>query len=167
MRGVKIKGACTLRTIDPIGMVVVLDMKTCLSFSDILEVNRPQIQEMERLGNFYPSAESPGACEAFTKQVRLVDGIVVQTYGVAAAIAKKADNLDDVAEVWSGMSSFCQSALHILAGLKHKYPYCGTPALYDAILDYKLAADKRYKGVQEELECQKMEMPKGLFPELS
>lgn len=142
-------------------------MKACLSFGDILEVSRPQIAEMERIGNLYPDSEAPGACEAFTRQVRLVEGIVVQTYGVAAAMSRKADDLNEAAEVWRKMSSFCQSALEILATLKHKYPYCGTPGLYDAVLDYKLAADKRYKGVQEEMACQKMEFPKGLFPERS
>jgi hypothetical protein len=142
-------------------------MTACLSFSDILEVNRPQILEMERLGNSFASAESPGACEAFSRQVRRVDGIVVQTYAVAAALAKRADNLGEVADVWSKMSAFCQSALQILASLKYKYPYCGTPELYDAVLDYKLAADKRYKGVMEEKECQTMEFPKGLFPAAS
>jgi hypothetical protein len=142
-------------------------MKACLSFSDILEVSQPQIDEMQRIGNSYPDATAAGACEAFTHQVRLVEGIVVQTYGVAAALAKKADDLNEVADVWNRMSRFCQSALRILADLKHKYPYCGTPQLYDLILDYKLAADKRYKGAMEEATCQKMEFPRGLLPKLS
>jgi hypothetical protein len=141
-------------------------MSACLSFSDILEVGRPQISEMERIGSMYPSAETPGACEAFTRQVRLVEGTVIQTYGVAAALARKADSLAEVVEIWGKMSCFCQSALQVLASLRHKYPYCGTPRLYDAILDYKLAADKRYKGVQEEMACQTTEIPRGLFPEL-
>jgi hypothetical protein len=142
-------------------------MKACLSFSDILDVSQPQITEMQRIGNFYPDASAPGACEAFTRQVRLVEGIVVQTYGVAAALAKKAEDLKEVADVWSRMSRFCHSALQILADMRHKYPYCGTPQLYDLVLDYKLAADKRYRGTLEEAACQKMEFPKGLFPKLN
>jgi hypothetical protein len=86
---------------------------------------------------------------------------------MAAAMARKADELNEVAEIWREMSAFCQPALEILAVLKDKYPGCGTPELYDAVLDYKLAADKRYKGVQEEIACQKVDPPKGLFPELS
>jgi hypothetical protein len=142
-------------------------MKACLSFSDILDVSQPQIAEMERIGNSYSDPSAPVACEAFTRQVRLVEGIVVQTYGVAAALAKKADDLKEVADVWNRMSRFCHSALRILADMKHKYPYCGTPQLYDLILDYKLAADKRYKGTLEEVACQKTELPKGLFPKLN
>lgn len=142
-------------------------MKACLSFAEILEVNRPQITEMQRIGNSYPSAEAPGACDAFTRQVRLVEGIVVHTYGIAAAVARKGEDLNEVAEVWSNLSRFCQSALQGMVDLKHKYPYCGTPELYDLVLDYKLAADKRYKGVLEEAACQKLDFPKGLLPDLS
>lgn len=142
-------------------------MRACLSFNDILEVGQPQIAEMQRIGGFYPSAESPGACAAFTRQVRLVEGIVVQTYGVAASLARKAEDLNEVADVWNKMSRFCQSALAALTDLKHKYPYCGTPELSDLVLDYKLAADKRYNGALEEATCQKTEFPKGLLPKLS
>jgi hypothetical protein len=142
-------------------------MKACLNFEDILQVGQPRIEEMERVGNFYPSADTPGACEEFSHQVRLLEGVVIQTYGVAAALAKKADSLEEVADLWNKMSRFCQPALKALAELKHKYPYCGTAALYDLVLDYKLAADKRCKGVLEEASCQKMEFPKGLFPKLS
>ncbi|MHB8520979.1 MAG: hypothetical protein ACYDH9_09480 [Limisphaerales bacterium] len=142
-------------------------MSACLSFNEIVEVGQPQIAEMDRLGNLYPSADAPGACAAFTRQVRLGEGIVVQTYGVAAALARKAGELSEVAGIWKRMSQFCQSSLEVLARLKHKYPDCGTPELYDLVLDYKLAADKRFKGVMEEQACQKTDLPKGLFPELS
>ena len=141
-------------------------MKACLSFSDILGVGQPQIEEMQRIGDAYPDPNVPGACEAFTRQVTIVQGIVVQTYGVAAALAKKADELSEVAEIWSGMSFFCRAAMVSLSSLKHKYPYCGTLQLYDMVLDYKLACDKRYRGAMEELACQKTEFPKGLLPEM-
>lgn len=142
-------------------------MKPCLSFSDVVEVGRPRLNEMERVGNMYPNGDSPEACEAFTHQVVLVEGTVIQTYGMAAAFARKADELGDIAEVWKEASQFCQAALEVLSKLKDKYPYCGTPQLYDVVLDYKSAADKRCRGVMEEAECQKMDFPKGLLPELT
>ena len=141
-------------------------MKACLNFGDILEVGQPQIEEMQRIGDAYAGPDVPGACEAFTRQVRIVLGIVVQTYGVAAALTRKADELSEVAEIWSQMGFFCRSAMVILSSLKNKYPYCGTPELYDMVLDYKLACDKRYRGAMEELACQKTEFPKGLLPEM-
>jgi len=142
-------------------------MKACLSFSDLLSVSEPQITEMKRIGDLYPDAASRDACIAFSRQVNIVQGIVSHTYGVGATMAKKTEDIGEVAEIWSQMSAFCQSALRLLAELKTKYPYCGTPELYDLVLDYKLAADKRCKGAMEEAECQKMQIPKGLFPALS
>jgi hypothetical protein len=142
-------------------------MKPCLSFGDVLEVGQPRIAEMERIGDMYPNGDSAEACAAFTHQVGLVEGTVVQTYGIAAVLARRADDLKEVAEIWTAMSQFCQRALVVLSRLKDKYPYCGTSQLHDAVLDYKLAADKRYRGVMEEAECQKMDFPKDLLPELS
>ena len=142
-------------------------MSACLDFNDILEVGRPQIEEMQRIGNSYASADVPGACDAFTRQVRFVEGVIVYSYGVAVALARKSDDLKEGAGIWSKMSQFCLQALEVLRELKHKYPYCGTPQLYDVVLDYKLAADKRYQGVSEEITCQKTEFPKGLLPDLS
>jgi hypothetical protein len=142
-------------------------MKPCLSFGDVVEVGRPRIAEMERVGNMYLNGDSAEACAAFTHQVGLVEGTVVQTYGIAAAFTRKAEDLSDVSDVWKTMSQFCQTALEVLLKLKDKYPHCGTPQLYDVVLDYKLAADKRYRGAIEEAECQKMDFPKGLLPEMS
>lgn len=141
-------------------------MKACLDFNDILAVGEPEIEQMQRIGDAYANADEPGACEAFTRQVRKVESVLVHTYGVAAALAKKADDLSEAADVWSRMSFFCQTALRSLSSLKQKYPYCGTPALYDMVLDYKLACDKRFRNTSEELACQKIQFPKGLLPEL-
>src|ERR1041385_1332563 len=76
-------------------------MKACLNFSDILGVGRPQVEELQKIGDAYEGPEVPGACEAFTRQVRIVEGILVQTYGIAVAMAKKAEDLDEVAEIWA------------------------------------------------------------------
>jgi len=141
-------------------------MKACLSFDEVLELGQPQIMEMQRVGEAYVSAEVPGACAAFSRQVRIVEGVVTQTYAIAASLARKTETLNEIAEIWLRTSEFCQSALDSLARLKDKYPYCGTAELYDLALDYKLACDKRHKGVLEELACQKADFPKGLLPEL-
>jgi hypothetical protein len=140
-------------------------MKPCVSFDDLLQINRPQIDEMQRIGDSFSDPNVPGACEAFTRQVKIVEGILVQTYGLGTALAKRAEDLLEVAEIWTGMSALCDAALQALSSLKDKYPYCGTPQLYDLALDYKLACDKRHRGVLEEIACQRTEFPKGIFPE--
>lgn len=140
-------------------------MKPSLNFEDLLEINQPQIAEMQRVGDSFANPYEPGASEAFANQVRIVEGLLRQTYAVAAALAKKTEDLREVAEIWRHMGSFCNSTLHTLASLKEKYPSCGTPQLYDLALDFKLACDKRYRAVLEEIACQNTALPNGLLPE--
>jgi hypothetical protein len=140
-------------------------MATYLSFEDIVALAKPQVTHLQEVGDSFPHSEAPGACEAFTKQVRLLESFLTQTYAVAASITRKSDDVIEVSQVLGHMSLFCTSVLHALSGLKDKYPYCGTPQLHDLALDYKLACEKRYHNALEELECQKITLPKGLFPE--
>src|SRR5437899_715875 len=100
-------------------------MKTCVSFEDLLQIHRPQIDEMRRVGESFRDPNTPDACEMFTQQVRIVEGTLRQTYREATALAKRTEDLREVAEIWGRMSSFCNFALETLASLKHKYSYCG------------------------------------------
>ncbi len=139
-------------------------MKTCVSFADLVEIHRPQIEEMQRVGHAFSDPTAPNAGDAFSHQVKLVEGTLRQTYREAAALAKRTLDLEEVKEIWSQMSAFCGATIQALTTLKGKYPGCATPRLYDLALDFKLAADKRYRDVLEEISCQSQEYPKGLFP---
>lgn len=134
-----------------------------------MRINRPEISKLREIGDSFESVDQDGACEAFGQQVQLLEGAVIQCYKIAAVVArKKGGDLSEVAEVWEQMSQFCQLALEELRSLKNKYPHCGTAQLYDRVLDYKLAADKRLQAVQEEIECEKRSaIPNGLFPDPS
>lgn len=142
-------------------------MAICLNFEDLIQIGEPQLDHLKQVGDAYPDSSAPGACVAFAKQVRQLEGFITQAYAVAVSIAKKTDDLKEVANVWERMGMFCTSSLHTLAQLKNKYPYCGTSELYDLTLDYKLACNKRYTSVIEEIECQKQDLPTGLFPALT
>jgi len=139
-------------------------MAICLNFEDLILIGEPQLDHLQQVGDAYADPGAPGACAAFAKQVRQLEGFITQAYVVAVSIAKKTDDLKEVANVWERMGLFCTSSLHTLAKLKDKYPYCGTSELYDLTLDYKLACNKRYRSVMEEIECQKQDLPMGLFP---
>lgn len=141
-------------------------MKACLEFTDIVRLSQPQIQEMKRLGEASSSAQTVEACEAFNRQVRIVEAILIQNYGIAADITKRLEDLREIALVWGHMGSLCNDALTVLAQLRKAYPPCGTPELYDRVLDYKLACDKRRKNAQEEIECQKTALPASIFPKM-
>jgi len=140
-------------------------MSACISFQDLVAINQPQVAALEQIGGSFPDAQSPGACEAFSRQVRQVEGVLRNTYGVAAALVRKAETLEEVSATWRQMSDLCNQALQSLKVLKDKYPYCRTPELYDLALDYKLASEKRFQHIMEELACQKKEFPKGVFLE--
>src|ERR1700683_3116991 len=102
-------------------------MAVCLKFDDILDLGKPQLAHVEEVGNSFASVDTPGACEAFAKEVRRLESFLVQTYAVAVAVARRADNLEEVAQIWQHMGLFCTHALHSLKKLKDKYPDCGTP----------------------------------------
>jgi hypothetical protein len=138
-------------------------MNACLSFKDLIEINRPQLAEMERVGSM-ESPEEPASCVAFSGQVKAIEAAVRNMYVIARAMARNAADPQEAADVWDQMGELCSSALRILIGLKDKFPSCGTSELYDLTLDYKLACEKRHKGILEEMKCQTMEFPEGLFP---
>ncbi|HUB68757.1 MAG TPA: hypothetical protein VL981_14835 [Candidatus Methylacidiphilales bacterium] len=97
------------------------------------------------------------------KQVTALEAFSIQTYSVAAEIARRANDIQEADSVWREMGDFCNEAIQALSQLKSKYPYCGTPQLYDRGLDYKIACDKRHRGILEEMECQRTTLPAGLF----
>jgi hypothetical protein len=96
-----------------------------------------------------------------------VQGILVETYGVASKLTRETEDLTEIAGIWKNLAFFCNSVLQALASLRARFPSSGTPELYDLALDYKLACDKRHRGVLQELSCQTIEFPKGIFPEPS
>ena len=140
-------------------------MKTCIDFDSLLTVAAPQLSEMQRVADKFPDAMMPGACEEFTKQVRAVEGWLRVTYSLTARIAKRTEDLEEIAEMWFRMNNFCDAAIKVIAGLKDRFPDCGTPELYNLVLDYKLASDVRRQEALEETECLTKTFPMGLFPE--
>ena len=142
-------------------------MKPSLDFVELIEAGRPPLAEMQRVANAFGDSGTEEARAAFSRQVVFVEATVRQTYGQAARLARKAETLDDAAEVWKRMDAFCDSALQMLSGLRDRYPGSGTAALYDLALDYRNACELRQRRTLEDKACLAMEFPKGLFPEPS
>lgn len=142
-------------------------MMPCLSFDELIEASRPPLLEMQRVGNAFDDPRTEEARLAFSRQVLFVEAAVRQTYGHAAKLARKAEFFEEAAEVWQRMGGFCDSALQVLAGLKDRFPLCGTGELYDLVLDYRNACEARHKRTLEDKACLAMDFPKGIFPELS
>lgn len=142
-------------------------MPACLSFDEIVSLGRPQISRLVAVGDSFRTADDPGACEAFSAEVRAVEAFVRHTYALATQLARRTDSLEEISGIWREVSQLCDTALTALRELRQRFAYCGTPELYDLVLDYKLAADDRFNRVKEEIAWQSMELPKDLFPALN
>jgi hypothetical protein len=103
-----------------------------------------------------------GSCEVFSRHVDNVESAIRHTYQVTAYLAVRSVDPICAAKMWMEMSAFCDDALRVLKSLKDVYAHCGTPAVYDLALDYKLASDKRYAQNTEDAEC--LKTPIRLFP---
>jgi hypothetical protein len=140
-------------------------MKSSLSYEELIEAGRPRLAELQRYADYLP-AKTPEAKADFSRHVNFLEACIRQTYEHVARLARRAESLDEVVQIWHGMSLFCQSALKVLNALKMKSSECGVGQLYDLILDYKLACEKRHNDALEEKECLTMDFPKGVLPEL-
>lgn len=141
-------------------------MPTCLNFEQFFATGRPRVEKLKAVGDSFTTYEEPGACAAFARQVNYVESFLKETYGFAMLIARKEEDLKEIASILKLLSDFCANALNILSELRTKYPYCGTPELYDLALDYKMACDQRFNNISAELECPNQNLPTGLFPSL-
>lgn len=139
----------------------------CLDFREVARAGEVPVEQFAALSRKFPDPDMEGACLAFSRQVAKVQATIECTYAMAAQVAKRQDKLESEQEVWSIMGHLCEVALVTVKSLKDQYPYCGTPELFDVLLDYKLACDERRRHLAEEIACQGMEIPKGLFPELT
>jgi hypothetical protein len=62
------------------------------------------------------------------------------------------------------MGDLGDAVVTVLRELKSTYPNCGTPELYDLMLQYRGEAQERYYQNLQDSECQTT--PAGLFPKL-
>ncbi|MBI4659039.1 MAG: hypothetical protein HY735_09360 [Verrucomicrobia bacterium] len=130
-------------------------------------VNRCVIEELERAGEELSPRTTHNWCGLFTEHVRRVEAAIVHTYQLVAHSAIRQESPAEAAKLWREMSTYCDFALQKLKGLKDQFPDCGTPELYDLVLDYKNAADERYYQNVHDSECLKTPPPDHLFPKTS
>jgi hypothetical protein len=88
---------------------------TCISFPEILNISRPQIEEFQSLSTKFPDPMAEEACEAFSRQVIQVEGVLRNCYGVASVLARKSDDLKEVVEIWKSVSQLCHQAIQVLS----------------------------------------------------
>ena len=142
-------------------------MKVCLDVETLVESATPQLKEIAEVAASFKDPNTDEACVAFARQVSMLEGSLKQTFRGATLLARKSGELEEIAKIWKNLIRFCTSVLTTLVALREKYPYCGTQEIYDLALDYKKACEDRLRDAEEEIECQRMDLPKGLLPELN
>jgi hypothetical protein len=140
-------------------------VKACLDVETLVESATPQLKEIAAVGASFADPNAEDACLVFTRQVAMLEGTLKQTFRAATLLARNSGGLKEIAEVWKRTGHFSRTFLTTLASLKDKYANCGTPEIYDLALDYTKACDDRLRDIEEEIECQRIDLPKGLLPE--
>lgn len=135
-----------------------------LSTVDIL--NRCNVTEMKKAGDLL-DPQVPGACVEFGRHVKRVEAAIIHTYGLVAYLALYQEEPAEAARLWKQMGEFCETALTALSDLKERFPYCGTPELYDLALDYKLLVEEKFQQNLRDSECRNLTIPARLFPKKS
>jgi hypothetical protein len=119
---------------------------------DVLNtVNQCQVDQLKRAGQ---ELDPQKDCAVFTRIVLNVQAAVIHTYQMTAVASMREADPKAAAALWKKMSDFCDSALTVIRKVKARYPYCGTPELYDLALDYRREAQKRYVQNLQDSECQ-------------
>jgi hypothetical protein len=140
---------------------------SCLDIEEAVELSRPPFEALYRVGErFRGDRDSPEACYAFSQQVNKCTEAVQYCYRLVACAARAAD-LETTAAGWSAMATLCKGMLRKLQTLKEEFPDCGTPELHDLVLEYLTASNDRLELTKEMQRCQTLEMPAGLFPEMT
>jgi hypothetical protein len=139
------------------------DHLTMLADGTVVEkVNEDQLQEMRRaISSLDPKAES--SAEKLHRHLKGLEAMVVYNYQIAAYNAVRL-NAEKAAREWESYLHLCNAALRALGEAKAKFADATTPEVYDLTLDYKSAATERRDFNRNIIECQKLEIPAGLFP---
>jgi len=120
-----------------------------------------QSEELCRLSTKYTD-DSYEACQDFSRQVAILNGLVAAVYGEVVACSKEIESISEIAESWKLYLASLDKILKRVKGLKDQFPDCGAPELYNHILDYRIAAKERMDHAVEEGMCPNT--PAELFP---
>lgn len=131
----------------------------------VKSLNACEIAELKRTGESLMHTREYGWCDLFSQRVRSVESAIMYSYKLAASLSLRQTEPAKAAEYWRFMTELCDSALEVLKHLKNEFPECGTPELYDAVLDYRNTAQDRYDQNMSDAECLKNPPPIALFPE--
>jgi len=108
-------------------------MELCLDKDDLKEISFDSLQNFEKEIAGIPN----DLCAPFCEAAGRLDSQLLMLYRIVVRCAKKEDDLDNVAQLWSSMVGICDEFTKHLEGLVKQHPYCGAELYRDRLLDLR------------------------------
>ena len=110
-----------------------LKMRSCVTPKGLLGISAASLKDFDNEISQIPN----DACAPFNAAASRLEAELKQAYRFVASIARESEDLDDIAQLWTAMTSFCDSYAERLSDLHALHPMCGVGYYYDRVLDIR------------------------------
>jgi len=108
-------------------------MSNCITSSELRDLGNSMILDSNKRIETIPSdLNAP-----FHSEARQLESDLLAIYRLIVLIVRKEQDLDVIAEAWSGMVELCDTFGLALNDLAKKHPDCGADSYYDRVLDLR------------------------------
>jgi hypothetical protein len=108
-------------------------MSNCLSSLELKELGNSMISDSSLRIASIPD----DLCAPFHTEARELESNLLTIYRLCAMIARKEQDLKEIAKIWGGMIELCDTFGAVLNNLAKKHPQCGADSFYDRVLDLR------------------------------
>jgi hypothetical protein len=108
-------------------------MNNCLEVADFKELGNQFVGDFDRRIAAIPD-DMRGP---FHDEARYLESQLLTVYQVVVTLARKSENLSQIAAWWKSMAEICDYAIARLGDLDQCHPGCGTDQYRDRLLDLR------------------------------
>lgn len=108
-------------------------MNDCLEVADFREMSDQIVSEFDR----QVASISDGSCVEFHIQARDMETQLLTIYRMVVRLARKSEDLDQIARWWKSMGDMCDDSISRLDDLEKQHPGCGASWYRDRLTDLK------------------------------
>lgn len=141
-------------------------MSTCVTLEGLVGPGEQQIRDLQLTAQQFKGRTPEEYCTPITTRVTKITAMVGSVYAIMAQASKRAENIDEVIEIWDAAIKYCDSAARTLKDMCELFPACVDLGIVDEVLGFRSAAARRHEEARKEKACL-TQMPQRLFPEQS
>jgi hypothetical protein len=141
-------------------------MSTCLTLKELVTPGERQIRDLQVTAQEFKGKTPEEYCTPIITRVTKITGMVGSVYAIMAQASKRAENTDEVIEIWEAAIKYRDSAARTLKDMCELFPACVDLGIVDEVLRFRSAAAKRHEEARKEKACL-THVPQRLFPEQS